>query len=78
MDKRILEQYIDACALIKETEVEIQRLRKRKEVTQDSVRGSNPEFPYQPQNFRIQGTRETMKDRNLMDESWDLKLQRIL
>ena len=48
--------------------MEIQRLRKRKEVTQDSVRGSNPEFPYQPQNFRIQGTRETMKDRNLMDE----------
>ena len=76
MDKRILEQYIDACALIKETEVEIQRLRKRKEVTQDSVRGSNPEFPYQPQNFRIQGTRETMKDRNLMDEEEKLLEER--
>ena len=76
MDKRILEQYIDACALIKETEVEIQRLRKRKEVTQDSVRGSNPEFPYQPQSFRIQGTRETMKDRNLMDEEEKLLEER--
>lgn len=56
--------------------MEIQRLRKRKEVTQDSVRGSNPEFPYQPQNFRIQGTRETMKDRNLMDEEEKLLEER--
>ena len=56
--------------------MEIQRLRKRKEVTQDSVRGSNPEFPYQPQSFRIQGTRETMKDRNLMDEEEKLLEER--
>lgn len=57
MDKMILEQYIDACELIKETEKEIRDLRKKKKtVVQTNVRGSNPEFPYNPQHFVIQGT----------------------
>lgn len=30
MDKRILYDYIDACELIKETEAEIRKLRKKK------------------------------------------------
>ena len=38
MDKRILEQYIDACENIKEIEKEIIRLKKRKRIVQDSVR----------------------------------------
>lgn len=57
MDKMILEQYIDACELIKETEKEIRDLQKKKKtVVQTNVRGSNPEFPYNPQHFVIQGT----------------------
>ena len=57
MDKQILEQYIDACELIKETEEEIKKLnRKKKTVIQTNVSGSNPEFPYNPQHFKIQGT----------------------
>lgn len=57
MDKNILSQYIDACELIKETEEEIKRLnRKKKTVIQTNVSGSNPEFPYNPQHFKVQGT----------------------
>lgn len=63
MDKNILEQYIDACALIRETERDIQELNRKKAVVQDSVKGSNPEFPYQPQSFHIEGSREEVADR---------------
>ena len=38
MDKEVLEQYIDACELIKETEADIQRVKKlRKTIIQDAV-----------------------------------------
>lgn len=66
MDKNILDQYMDACALIKETEADIQELKKRKRVVQDSVKGSNPEFPYQSQSFHIEGTTERTGDWSLL------------
>jgi DNA-directed RNA polymerase specialized sigma24 family protein len=57
MDKNILSQYIDACELIRETEDGIKKLnRKKKTVIQTNVSGSNPDFPYNPQHFKIQGT----------------------
>lgn len=63
MDRRILEDYIDACELVKETEADIRRLKKkRKTVVQTNVRGSNPDFPYQEQHFQIQGTTFTYQD----------------
>lgn len=56
MDKEILEQYIDACELIKETEEDIRRIRKRrKTIVQDRVHGSMKEFPYAAQSFKVQG-----------------------
>lgn len=61
MDKGILREYIDACELIKETEQDIQTLRK-KEVVLDKVSGSNPEFPYQTQSFKISGVNEIFLD----------------
>lgn len=70
MDKRILYDYIDACELIKETEAEIRKLRKKKKtIVRTSVSGSNPEFPYNPQHFEIEGTTFTHKDdSNLREE----------
>ena len=63
MDKNILSQYIDACELIKETEEEIKKLnRKKKTVIQTNVSGSNPDFPYNPQQFKVQGTAFSFKD----------------
>lgn len=56
LDKTILEQYIDSCELIKETEADIRRVKKqRKTIIQDSVKGSMHDFPYAAQNFKIHG-----------------------
>lgn len=63
MDKHILDQYIDACALIEETKKDIQKLRQKKRtVIQTNVSGSNPEHPYNPQHFKIQGTTFTFRE----------------
>ena len=63
MDKQILMEYVDACKLIEETEADIRRLsKKEKTVYQTSVTGSNPEFPYQPKHFHIEGTPMTYQD----------------
>lgn len=63
MDKRILEEYIDACEVIKETEAEIHKLEERKSITaNETVSGSNPEFPYNPQHFKVQGTTYSYED----------------
>lgn len=63
MDKQILYDYIDACELIKETEADIKRLRKKKKtVVQTNVSGSNPNFPYNPQHFKVQGTAFTYRE----------------
>lgn len=63
MNKEILQEYIDACELVRETEQDIQKIsRKKKTVVQTNVKGSNPDFPYQEQHFRIQGITFTVKD----------------
>lgn len=66
MDKSILEDYIDACEFIKETEAEIKRLKKKRRKVIDKVRGSNPDFPYEPRSFGIAGTTETYAERELI------------
>ncbi len=56
MNKKVLEEYIDACKLVEETEKDIQKLEKRQNaVQQDSVQASNPEFPYQRTHVHIEG-----------------------
>lgn len=63
MNKKILSEYIDACELVKETEQEISKLKRKKTLTvQEKVKGSNPEFPYQEQSFHISGTTFCYKD----------------
>ena len=85
MDKKILEDYIDACKFIKDTEAEIARLEKKKRYVRDKVRGSNPDWPYEERSFNIGGTTETVQDsaalakeRQILDEqrriALDLKL----
>lgn len=54
---------IDACELIKETEKDIRRLKKKRQtIVQTNVSGSNPEFPYNPQHFKIAGTAFTYEE----------------
>lgn len=62
MDKNILNDYIDACEFMKETETEIKKLKKKRRMVQDRVKGSNPEFPYEPMSFNLGGTVETVAD----------------
>ncbi|MCI9337447.1 MAG: RNA polymerase subunit sigma-70 [Lachnospiraceae bacterium] len=63
MDKGILQDYIDACELVKETEAEIRRLNgKKRTVVQTKVKGSSPNFPYIEQRFKIEGTAFSVED----------------
>ena len=56
LDKRILSDYIDACAQVKETKEALLKLRKaKKRREQDAVKGSSHEFPYTAQTFHIEG-----------------------
>ncbi len=77
MDKKILEDYIDAKELIKETEQDIRRMKQRKKtVIQTNVKGSNPNFPYQEQYFRVQGTTFTYQDDSNLRLEENLLVQR--
>lgn len=63
MNKIILEEYIDACELMKETEAEICKLnQKKKMVPQTGIEGTSSEVPYMEQLFRSRGTMFTQKD----------------
>ena len=66
MNKQILEDYIDACKLIKETEREIRKIENRKNVVFDKVSGSNPHWPYEPRSFNIGGTMEETEDAGVL------------
>lgn len=66
MNKNVLNDYVDACAFIKETEAEIRKLKKNRKKVIDKVRGSNLEFPYQPQSFGIAGVTGTYTNEDLI------------
>lgn len=77
MDKKILNDYIDACAVIRETEAEIRKLEKKRKLVQDKVTGSNPEWPYEPRAFSLGGTVETVADANRLNfEKHILEMQK--
>lgn len=77
MDKKILNDYIDACVVIRETEAEISKLEKKKKLVQDKVTGSNPEWPYEPRSFSLGGTVETVADANRLNfEKHILEMQK--
>ena len=69
MDKKVLEDYIDACENIKDIERHIQRLKKRKNtVIQTNVSGSNPNFPYEKKHFKVQGILFSYADEDRLKE----------
>ena len=79
MDKEILGQYIDACELVKDTEEEIQKLRKRRrQIQQDSVKGSAHEFPYTLQTYHLEGLGyAAVKDPDELERREKLLAERI-
>ena len=62
VDKKILNDYIDACKLIEESEKGLEKLKKRRQTVQDKVRGSNPEWPYEAKSFNVCGIAEKLED----------------
>ena len=79
LNKQILEQYIDACELIKDTKDEIRKLRKRRsQIQQDSVKGSAHEFPYTLQTYHLEGLGyAAVKDPDELDRMEKLLEERI-
>lgn len=76
MEKKVLKDYIDACAIIKETERDVRALQKRKKIVQDKVKGSNPEFPYEAKSFNISGTVETVEDASELERKEKALIER--
>ena len=63
MDRKILQEYMDACELVKETEQDIDRLQKKKKtILTGNVKGSMADFPYTETHFHIAGTAFEMED----------------
>ena len=79
MDKKVLSEYTAACALVDKTKREIERLKKKRAaVHQTSVKGSNPEFPYQPMHFHIEGRKIDIKDEDRLAKEQQLLEERVL
>lgn len=77
MDRKKLNQYIDACEMIRETEDEILRLENMQmRVVQDSVMGSNPNYPYEPRRFKIEGVDLCYSDSRRLEKTRKLLEQR--
>ena len=75
LDKRVLEDYIDACAQVKETKealLKLQKAKKRREL--DAVKGSSHEFPYTAQTYHIEGLAYAV----LQDPGEEDRLEEIL
>lgn len=75
LDKRILSDYIDACAQVKETKealLKLQKAKKRREL--DAVKGSSHDFPYTAQTYHIEGLAYTV----LQDPGEEDRLEEIL
>lgn len=68
MDKQILYQYIDACELVRETEQEIERIRRRRrEIVTDKVRGSSYDFPFGQISYTVRGIPYDAQDQEMLD-----------
>lgn len=77
MDKKLLQDYVDARELVRETEGEIRRLlRKKGTVVQDVVKGSTHDYPYTEQRFKVRGTEFDTKDDNSLRKKERLLEQR--
>lgn len=68
MDKQILYQYIDACELVRETEREIEQIRRRRrEIVTDKVRGSSYDFPFGQISYTVRGIPYDAQDQEMLD-----------
>lgn len=69
MNKKILDQYVDACRLVVSTEKDLKKLEASREVAADKVMGSMSEFPYIETSFKVEGKDDAFiwKQRRLLE-----------
>ena len=68
MDKQILYQYIDAHELVKETEREIEQIRRRRrEIVTDKVKMSDYDFPFGQISYTVRGIPYDAQDQEMLD-----------
>lgn len=70
---KLLKEYTDAYELIKETEKDLERLRRQQDRVHDVVKGSMEEFPYTQKNIHIEGI-----DRNSISSKMQRKEELLL
>lgn len=77
--KEMLEEYIDACELINETMVDIQRLSERKKTAiVGKVKGSEAHFPYIEREFNVESIEcSCEEDIEKLHQKRDILQQRI-
>ena len=80
VDKKILEQYVDACEMIRETEQDIKRLqRKRQTIVTGSVKGSMNDFKIEGTSFTYTDDAQLRIEEKMLEErkaqSEEIKLQ---
>lgn len=77
MDKNLLNEYMDACELIKETETDIYRLRQKKNLTDAAGDGS-----CHAQEMLLEERRACAEDIKIKVEAWTntvpVRMQRII
>lgn len=76
MNKDLLDNYMDACALIEETKEDIRRLQQKRTEVQDVVKGSMAEWPYIQKNIHISGFVEDPEIRAETDRKLSILQQR--
>ncbi len=67
-NKELIRQYVDAAELAEETLADIAELNKKKCMVLGKVKGSNPDFPYEPRSFSISGTTCTFREADRIKE----------
>lgn len=77
MNKQLLNDYIDACELIKETELELERLQgKRGTMVMDKVNGSMSDFPYAQTSFKVEGAIDIGHNENAIRQQEQILIER--
>lgn len=75
--KQVLNDYVDACELVRETEEDIEELeQKQTAVTSDKVKGSMNEHPYTQQSFNIEGLAYDEKRNERLTKEMDILSKR--
>jgi len=74
IDRQVLIEYNDLCMQVEETQRQLDKLiEAEKEVLHDSVKGSNPNFPFEPITFHIAGVANKLTSDDIVKMKYILR-----